>query len=240
MAEAKFKRIKMVSPKGTFRFPKIAEIDYGTKDYPKPDGEYSVQLILNQEDATTKAFLAKLAPLYEAAIESGKQEAKALKIDSRKKLQEKNGKDLIQQNKLFTVLYDEETEEPTGEIVFKFAMKAGGTTKQGKKWSRKPGVFDAKGNPITKIPAIWGGTVGKVSFEVTEGGYFIPGTGAVGLSMSLAGVQIIELVAGGQRTAKDHGFTAEEGYQHEDKFEDEEDSKDEDTDAPGEEENGDF
>ena len=70
--------------------------------------------------------------------------------------------------------------------------------KTGKKWTRKPSLFDAKGTILKNAPPIWGGTVGKVAFSVTEGGYFVPGTGAAGISLSLEGVPIIELRSGAQ------------------------------------------
>src|SRR6202035_5432901 len=80
------------------------------------------------------------------------------------------------------------------------------------KWSRRPAIFDAKGTSLKNCPTIWGGTVGKVGFSVVEGGYFIPGTGAVGLKLGLEGVQIIDLRSGAARTAAQMGFDAEEGF----------------------------
>ncbi len=223
MAEAKKKYPKFTSCRLTFKFPKLSEIDYGTKEYPKPDGEYSTRGVVSADDPSVKAMLAKLAPLHAEAVAAAEQEAKAMKVEQRKALEKKNGKGLIQVNDLFTTLYDQETEEPTGEIEFKFAMKAGGIVKKGpktgQKWSRKPDLYDAKGQLLKKAPAIWGGTIGKVSFEVSP--YFIPGTGAAGLKLGLLGVQIIDLVSGGQRTAASHGFGEEDGYSHEGSFDDE-------------------
>jgi hypothetical protein len=61
-----------------------------------------------------------------------------------------------------------------------------------------------------KLPNIWGGSEGKVSFAVSS--YFIPGTAAAGLKLMLNGVQIIDLVSNGSRSADSHGFGEEEGY----------------------------
>src|SRR5690606_17374564 len=134
----------------------------------------------------------------------------ALPVGTRKKLKR------ITENPLYLTIYDKETEQETGEIAFKFAMRASGTYKQGpkegQKWHRSPLIYDAKGHRIAKPPAIWGGTVGKVAFEVSP--YFIPGTGAAGLSLKLIGVQILDLVSAGERSAESLGFTAEDGYEY--------------------------
>jgi hypothetical protein len=211
MAEKK-KLPSFVTPKGVFKFPKLNNPDRGTKEYPKPDGEYSVKLVVRQDDPAVVAFLDKLQPLFDEAIEQAEKEFKGLKVETRKKLKE------VKVNPLFTTLYDKETEEPTGEIEFKFAMKASGKyserhPKAGQRWQRKPTIFDAKGKPMTKAPDIWGGTIGKVSFEASP--YFIPGTGAAGLRLALNAVQVIELRTAGSRSAKEFGFGEEEGYEYE-------------------------
>lgn len=234
MANSRPKAPAFTSPKGTFRFPKLSEADYGTKDYPKPDGEYSVQLVLQRDDPATQAFLDKLTPYHQKAIANADVAFKALKPESRKKL----GKVTV--NDLFTEVLDQDTEEPTGEIIFKFSMKASGEYKQGKNqgshWDSRPSVFDkdpknvlikgfrfrtreddeSTGDVHGKVkPDIWGGTVGKVSFEIGidkdgEPGYFIPGTAMAGVKLSLTAVQVIELVEGGQRSGADYGFENEE------------------------------
>src|SRR5207247_3604884 len=100
----------------------------------------------------------------------------------------------------YTAIHEEETHEPTGQIEIKVAMQASGTyksgPKQGKKWKRSPGIFDAKGNEMKPAPSIWGGTIGRVAFEVglnKEGlpGYFIPATGAAGLTLRLQAARIL-------------------------------------------------
>jgi hypothetical protein len=85
--------------------------------------------------------------------------------------------------------------------------------KEGQKWTAKPHIFDAKGTRLVNPPSIWGGTTGRLSFEMRP--YFIPGTGAAGLSLRLIGAQIIDLVSGGARSAKDLGFgEVEGGYEY--------------------------
>jgi ssDNA-binding protein len=195
---------QFTSFKGTFKYPKLNEPD--TKF--KAEGEYSVKLIGNESDPAVQALMGKLVPMHQAAVNRGKALIK-------------KGKSLSV-NPLFNVVYDETTEEPTGEVEFTFKMAASGTYKNGpkagQKWTRKPGLFDAKGNAMANAPSIWGGTVGKVSFEVGvdresgEPGYFVPGTGTAGLSLRLLAVQVIDLVSGGQRTAAGYGFGEEDGY----------------------------
>lgn len=219
MADAKKNAYpKFTSPRLTLKFPKLSEPDYGSKDYPKPDGEYSTKAVARADDPVIQAFIAKLQPLYQAAMDEAAEKFKQLKIDTRKKL------GAVKPNDLFTTVYDKETEEPTGEIEFKFAMKASGERKkgpkQGTRWTRSPDLYDARGNAMRKVPSIWGGTVARVSFEASP--YFIPGTGAAGLKLNLVAVQIIDLVSGGQRTAASHGFEEEDGYSHDDgSFQDE-------------------
>lgn len=203
--DTKPKPVSITSPRGVFVFPKLNEPDYGTKDYPKPDGEYSLKFRLKADEPATEAFIKKLQPHYDAAIEEAEAEFKKLKVETRKKL----GK--VTPNELYTTLYDPDTEEPTGEIEFKFKMKASGTRKDGKKWTRKPDLFDARMNKVAAGINIWGGSEGKVSFLVSP--YFIPGTAAAGLSLKLAGVQVIELVSNGSRSASSYGFEEEDGYE---------------------------
>ena len=203
--------------KGTFKFPSIDKPDYGSKDHPDPAGSYRVKLVGKLSDPDVQKMLEKLKPYYDQAKPNAEAAFKALKPESRKKL------GAVKMNPLYTELLDKETEEPTGEIEFSFKMKASGEYKKGpkagEKWTRKPDVFDAKANKMSRVPPIWGGTVGRVSFEIGvnyetgEPGYFISGTGAGGLKLALVGVQILELVQGGERDASAHGFGSEDGYE---------------------------
>ncbi len=207
----KRKTILLATPKLAFVWPKLNEPDFGNEKFPKPEGEYSVKLRGSLSDPAVTAFLKVLEPHYAAALANAEEEFKKLKVDVRKKL----GK--VNPNDLFTTLYDKETEEPTGEIEFKFGMKASGEVKKGpragKKWTAKPAIFDAKGKPLVNVPAIWSGTVGKISFEIVEGGYFIPGTAMAGLSLKLKAVQIITLSDGQTKDAKGFGFGEEDGFE---------------------------
>jgi hypothetical protein len=207
----KTQKLEFSTTKGTFKFPRL-----GTPDTKfKPEGEYSVKFVTNRE--ASAGLLAKLQPLHDSIAKRGKKLYAELPVASRKKLDAKGG---FQINPLFNVVYND-AEEETGEIEFNFKMSASGEYKNGpragQKWSRKPAVFDAKLKPMDGSK-VWGGTVGKVSFEVGtdkegEAGYFIPGTGAAGLSLRLKGVQIVTLVSGSGGDAKSMGFEEEDGYE---------------------------
>lgn len=228
---------KFISFKGTAKFPKLNEPD--TKF--KREGEYAVKLIGKLSDPAVAALIAKLKPLHEAAVAQAETEFAKLPIKSRKALEAKNIKSPAV-NPFYSETYDEETEEPTGEVEFKFSVPASGEIKTGKyagsTFVRRPGLFDAKGKELVKPvefkileenqrketfakragPAIWGGSVIKVSFEVPLSpeetpGYFVPATGACGISLRMLAVQVIELVSGGARNAAGYGFGEEEGYE---------------------------
>ena len=107
----KRERLKLVSPKAPFRYPKLTEPDYGTDDYPIAGGQYSVQLVLDAEAA--KPIIEKLQPLYDQAIEEGQIKFDNLAVAQRKK----HGSLKVQP--FYTEEFDKETEEPTGNLIFR-------------------------------------------------------------------------------------------------------------------------
>lgn len=222
---------KINSPKLSAVWPKLDKPDYGSKQFPDPDGKFKTRARGSLEAAPIQALIRKLQPLHDAAIQEAEEKFKQLKVETRKKLGS------VTVNPLYTTLYDQETEQETGEIEFSFSRKASGTFKKGpkagQKWSHKLAVFDAAGKLMAKVPEIWSGSVIKVQFTASP--YFIPGTGAAGLALNLEGVQLLELVKGGERSAKDFGFGAEEGYEHDDAADDTVDS---DGEAFGADETG--
>lgn len=203
---------KFNSPISTAKFPSLTQADYGTTEYPCPQGRFKTKQTMRLDDPAVQAFIAKLKPLHDEAVKNGEKEFAKLKVETRKKL--KN----LTVNELYTVLYDKETEEPNGYIDFNFKADASGVANKGKdnerKWTFRPQIFDAKGKELRgkDIPEIWGGSELKVAFEANP--YFIPGTGTCGVSLKLKAVQIIELRSGGERSASDFGFGAEDGYVH--------------------------
>ena len=208
------KRTRYTSPRGVFVYPKLTAPD--TKF--KAEGEYSVKLKV-AEDAPGVAALVKqiekeAAASLAAAKEKAKTPAEAKKWETK--------------YLPFTRVEDDEG-NATGEIEFKFSMKASGVSKKtGKPWTMKPTLFDAKGKPINGSVNIGNGTVGKVSYEIIP---YSP-TAQVGASvkLALAAAQIIELRSYGEQSAKDHGFDEEDGYEASDApaqgdFEDESESE---------------
>jgi hypothetical protein len=194
---------QMISPKGVFVYPALTKPDYGTKDFPKPNGEYKVTLRI--ATPAVEKFLegAVLAAVIAQAQAEADEGFKALKVDVRKKLK------AVTWNEVATVEYDKETEEPTGFMLLKFKMNASGKrVKDQSVWTAKPGIFDSKGVALPKPPEIWGGSEGLISFEASP--YFIPGTGAAGVSFRLKAVQLIKVVSGGSRDAAGFGFAAQE------------------------------
>lgn len=216
---------RFITPKATFRYPKILKPDYGTKEFPKPHGEYSVQAVFRLDDPAFQKMLAQLQVLHDQAVARGREEFSKLKVDQRKKL----GK--ITVNPLYTVLYDQDTEEETGEVMMKFSCRHSFKDKKTEETRllSPPDVFDAFKKPVKNVDP-WSGTTGKVAFSVEDGGYFIPSDGKVGISMRLSAVQIIDLVEGGQRSADSYGFDEEDGFDGSGRDEVSENDADEDTD----------
>jgi hypothetical protein len=210
MTDTRPQKITLNTPKGIAKWPKLTEPDYGTADYPKPEGEYSVKLIFDADSPALIAFQKKLQPYLDEAEALGQAAFDALKKPQRDKL------GAMKLNPLFTPIYDAE-ENDTGQVEFKLTMKAGGVVKkgprEGKKWTRKPDLFDALGRKITSKVEIWGGSDLICGFSIVKGGYFIAGTGVAGLKCSLEAVQIVTLRQGGERSAESYGFG-----KHEDGF----------------------
>ncbi|WP_296084234.1 hypothetical protein [uncultured Agrobacterium sp.] len=225
MAQAP-KRPKFTSPKGTFKFPKLTEPD--TKF--KPEGEYSVKLLLDTDSPEAQKLIRQID---EAAAESlAESKAKAKNAAEAKKWETKSVP--------YADVLDEETGEPTGVTEFSFKMTASGTSKKtGKDWTRKPALFDAKGQPIKGAPKIGGGTIGKVSYELMKWGTLQLGAS---VKLALEAAQIIELRTWGEQSASSYGFGEEEGYEYASggEFGDETDGDDTASDQDDTDETPDF
>jgi len=195
------KRERFTSPEGVFKFPNLTRPS--TKF--KPEGVYDVTIRLPGKEA--KAFEQKHAKALADAIKEGEAAFAALPLKSRAKIK------FAPAEQLGTPVYDEATEKPTGEVEFKFKRTASGVSKKdGKEWTATVPNFDAKGKPIQGVD-IWGGTVGRVAYELAP--YFVPGTGAAGLSLRLIASQITTLVTKGQASADSYGFgEVDGGYEY--------------------------
>jgi hypothetical protein len=195
----KKKNPSFVSPKGRFRFPHLIKPNYGTKDFPCPEGRYEVQLVMTAAEAMP--LMEKLEATWQEALTIARAEFAKLAPAKRKQL-----KDITEQP-YWQEEYDRDTEEPTGNLIFRFRTSASGTKKNGEKWERKIDLFDSKGRPC-KPKEIRGGTVGKIAF--TAAPYYVNANGMAGLTLYLDAVQILEL-ADTARDAAGYGFSEEQG-----------------------------
>jgi hypothetical protein len=104
---------------------------------------------------------------------------------------------------------DDEGNE-TGEIDFKFTMKHNVTTKNGKSWTQRPKLYDAKLQGFEGA-VIGGGSKLIVNFVASP--YYTAALGA-GIKLRLNAVQVVELreYKSGNKP-EDFGFQVTEGFQ---------------------------
>jgi hypothetical protein len=164
------------TPKGVAYFPYISQPDTKFDEA----GVYKVNLCV------PKAEAEPVIKLINAEIVSGI-----------KGLMEKSKKEIKQAPVPYHDEIDEDTGQPTGNVIIKFKSKAA--------W--KPAVFDSKGNMMTSHN-IYGGSVIKVNGSIAF--YSSPSIGA-GATLRLRAVQIIEYVEGADGATK-FGFDAEDGF----------------------------
>lgn len=233
MAQKKEKRVIHRLPRGPFIYPKLAEPDFGSDDYPCPEGKFEVKVRLTAEQAAP--YIKKCDEL------AAKSLAEAKKNDKRNAGQKKKTpwetKYLPYEAEL-----DDEGDE-TGNFLFKANTKHSGESKKtGKTWKRWVPLFDANGTPIPrKDLQIWGGTEGIVAFSYQP--YASSPTTGASVKLSLEAVQILSLVNGAERDASEFGFGQEDGYTADAMPEGADDEEDEDTEADeddGDEDEGDF
>lgn len=169
-----------ISVVGEFVYPHLTKPDVRFNEA----GEYKVTLKVAKDQAT------EMLKSFDTAIESSVAEAE----------KSANGKKIKQAPKPYTI------EE--GNVFFKFKMKATGTNRKTKEpFSQRPVVLDSQKNPMPSTISIWGGTKGKVAFQLRS--YYVPALGA-GVTAQLKAVQIIDLVEGGSKQLE--LFDKEDGY----------------------------
>lgn len=192
MAGKKYPRV--TSPKGIARYPWL------TKPNTKfdPDGKYSVDLILTEEEAAP--FIEMIDKLIDEAFNDAVNDPKHKKIA--RKL-----------TKYYPYKKEEDEEgNETGNVVVKFKKKATYKDKETGNISHFTiKFFDAKGKPIQNLTELFGGSIIRVnaspSVIVSPAG----NTPLAGISLNINAVQVIEKGTGG--TAKDYGFGEEDGYE---------------------------
>jgi len=185
-------------------YPALSRPDFGNEEFPKPDGEFKVSLIVPAEEA--QPLIDKLMPVWQEAIAEGEKKFAELDVKQRKKLGS------LKEQPFFEPEYDKETEEETGNVILKFKTKYKITDKKTQEVRyNRVWLFDAKGKPLLTGTSIYGGTVGKIAFQTND--YFVAGQGMAGISLRLSAAQIIDLVGPGARSASSYGFGEEEGYE---------------------------
>jgi len=188
---AKSKRVRITTPKGIAKFPRLSSPD--TKF--NPDGEYRVTLLLDPEK--DKEFLDELDAMADAAVQKAQEENKKYRK-------------VMQRQEPYKMELDQDGEE-TGKVEVKFKMRAHVKSKDGKEYSFAPALFDAQGKPIDPAKInIGGGSIIRVNF--TPNPYFVAATKAVGISLQLNAVQVLELVQYNGGDAASFGFEQEEGF----------------------------
>lgn len=190
-------KVSMITPKGPSIYPKVNAPDYKFD----PRGKYSSKIRLDASDPAVQAFVSRLEKLRDDFFAS---EVSRLTAEKKAALAKELGVDSV-----IKIERDDETGEETGFLIFSASMYASGERKDGSRWEQKPAIFDAKGNELKNPPAIYGGTVMKLSVDVDP---FVNQTSKkVCLSTRLTAVQVINLVTGGQRSFSGYGFGAEDG-----------------------------
>lgn len=192
MAEQKKreKEVILTSPKGIAKWAKLTKPD--TKF--KPEGEYSITLLLDPEDAATVEFIDSLKKAHEEGFSAAK------KAEPKKKF------------KLEDIKVKDDTNKegvPTGKVAVSFNCKAAGARKDGTKWAFRPAVLDAKGKPVPADVLIYGGSVVKIAYSLRHTA--MP-TGSFYTTFNLKAVQVIVLKSQSDRDAAYYGFKEEEGY----------------------------
>mgnify|MGYP001495529808 FL=1 len=175
---------KQISAKGEFVYPHLNKPDVRFNEA----GEYKLTLKVPQKEALSMVTL--IDKELDACVAKVEKEKKGKKV------------------KLAPKPYQIED----GFAFFKFKMKATGVNRKTKEsFSQKPALFDSNKNPFPQSTSIWGGTKGKVAFNVKD--YFVPALGA-GITLQLIAVQIIDLVEGGGKQGdlfdKEDGYTVQE------------------------------
>lgn len=137
MQAEKPKLVRLVSPKGAARYPRLNSPSTRFK----PQGEYSVKLACASDETTAKY------------IEQIKEIARV----SYKEHCERIGKPKLK-------MAEWPWKEDNGQIVFKFAAVAKIVTKLGKEYDNKVALFDVKGHPVTEM--IGAGSVLKAAADI--------------------------------------------------------------------------
>ena len=179
------KRIRYVTPIGTALFTRLNTPSVRFK----PEGEYLVTLLVNQEEATP------FIKLIEETAETYKKESLVKQT-------------LPRVGQPYQPYIDKATNTPQG-FIFKFYLRARVTPKDRPSFTQRPALFDAKGKPIDS--EIWAGSRLRIACELNPWQTHL----GWGVSLWVKAAQVITLV-NGDNAPKDgaaYGFDSEEGYE---------------------------
>lgn len=188
------KNKRMTTPNGKAMWAKVLKPD--TKF--NTDGIYSIDFVIKQDEADelVSAIAKEAQAQHDVVAEEFKSKGKHADV-----------KKIKFADNPFVEVYDKEGNQ-TGELKFKFKLKATGKNKDGSIFTQKPMLFDSEGKEVSVD--IWNGSTVKVAFEIVP---FYTSLIGVGVSLRLKAVQIIDLVessSGGGANA--FGFKQESGY----------------------------
>lgn len=193
---------KLRTPAAPAIFPALNEPDYKFD----ANGTYHARLRIAADE------LADWQPIIDSAQEILDEafEAKKAELTREKKMalvKDLNKAEIIKPE------IDQETGEETGFYIFRASLGALVEIKKGPKagtsFKKKPDIFNAAGQQLKNPPKIGGGSVLKLSVLPLD--YWFPKDKTIGVRFELLAAQVLKLVQGGQRTAADYGFGAEEG-----------------------------
>lgn len=174
---------------GSAQWAKVFEPD--TKF--NPLGDYSINIQM------TAAEAAPMCERLEQIVQGKFQEA----VKEKPPL-----KNTLTTQEVCSVVYDRDTGDDTGNVEFKFKLKAKVQKRDGTYYEQSPAVLDAKKQPIPKDMLIGNGSKVKVAFEPIP--YVMLSTKKVGVSLRLKAVQVIDLVEYGNKATS--VFDEEDGF----------------------------
>ncbi len=200
---------KYNTPVGVARYPHLNSPDTRFDD----PGIYKCDIILPVEDGAVQELITYLTGIRDKRFKAEKEDAK-------------KGKKFVKAD-IFELEIDDAGDE-TGNLILKTKLNSVGKDKSGKTWTNEPRLFDSEGNPIPSETQIWSGTrliiAGTVNPYAMTNTVIVEKKGkqtkkkitSVGVSLKCKGVQVLELVTGGDATAESFGFgTHSDGYQTE-------------------------
>ena len=174
---------------GTALWAKVFEPD--TKF--NPLGDFSINLQMPVADAAVMS--EKLESIVQVAFKE------AIEKDPRLK-------NTLSTQEVCQPVYDRDTGDDTGNVEFKFKLKAKVQKRDGTYYEQQPAVLDSKKVPMSKDTLIGNGSKVKVAFEPIP--YVMSSTKKVGVSLRMKAVQVIDLVEYGNSATS--VFDEEDGY----------------------------